>query len=883
MTNQLLGTFSPAFQYWISELHSKLIMMSELRGRKVLFCTRAGKRIHDLLYVHSTQDELPYATELFGISRIAACKVAADQDATFQLAYEVTAESLGNATLADVCRAYLRSGWDLTNPHIQALSRLRQPFTRDSFRALIASNDPAARYFRDILTATRVGLERWLEEQLDGHSGYVLVDTGWKGSIQKLLRATYPQFGFEGFYFGVMDPNPAPDRFGLVFDAPSYDPKRPETAFALHRHLIEAALEPEVPSVEDTPGGPFHDLSVQQVAAVANEEGDEHAELFYYTMANFIFDNSHLRPDHIYMRFRQSLPKVTETLLFPTRTEALHLGDQHRTIDFGRAGIREVLILDERMDREERQAQSLWPQGQIALDYDPIEARQRQEAIAAKVRPDYFAGHEDGERTHAAAAAAKGKPDGWEGSVAVITRTKDRPLLLARAAWSVASQDHANMHWVIVNDGGDPGPVRAIARDSGVAPSRITLIENPKSVGMEAASNQGVRASDTEYVVIHDDDDSWEPSFVSSCVAFLHSPRAAAAGFEGVVTRAWRVSEEIVADAVIEHHRVPYMPWVSEVPLAQMAVGNFFAPISFLFRRWVYDAVGGYDEALPVLGDWRFNLEFLARANIGLLDAYLSAYHHRDTGATPSVYANSVIGAQSLHAQYTSVVVNKLLRDPAASQGLALALVTAHQQRVMEQRMNALDAQIAGMKAPDPRSVSETEGDGAAEAAPGEPVLSLEDKAHILSQVERHLIGSSSTGAKTVADGHHVQDLARLRAALATEPPVPPKEWQELIAPHLAKIATPLDFDHIAYLDAHPDIWATEYNAPGGLGPYHHYLMAGITEGRARPVMPPPRFAPPDPVPRRHAPWQKFLVPHEPGQFGPDNPKGWRSQRPQEL
>ncbi|WP_243698522.1 hypothetical protein [Paracoccus alkanivorans] len=123
-----------------------------------------------------------------------------------------------------------------------------------------------------------------------------------------------------------------------------------------------------------------------------------------------------------------------------------------------------------------------------------------------------------------------------------------------------------------------------------------------------------------------------------------------------------------------------------------MAAGNFFAPISFLYRKWVFDDIGGYDEGLPVLGDWRFNLDFLMRVNIGFLDRYLSHYHHRDMGDSTrdGVYANSVVGACDLHGQYFSVVTNRILRDPSTPEGLRQVIANAHQQRVIEQNVHAL-------------------------------------------------------------------------------------------------------------------------------------------------------------------------------------------------
>jgi glycosyltransferase involved in cell wall biosynthesis len=64
---------------------------------------------------------------------------------------------------------------------------------------------------------------------------------------------------------------------------------------------------------------------------------------------------------------------------------------------------------------------------------------------------------------------------------------------------------------------------------------------------MEAASNAGSAVCDSDYVVIHDDDDSWLPDFLDRTVAFLDSEKGARYG--GVATHSVYVSEEIRDDA----------------------------------------------------------------------------------------------------------------------------------------------------------------------------------------------------------------------------------------------------------------------------------------------------------------------------------------------
>ncbi|BBK43974.1 hypothetical protein STVA_39940 [Allostella vacuolata] len=275
-------------------------------------------------------------------------------------------------------------------------------------------------------------------------------------------------------------------------------------------------------------------------------------------------------------------------------------------------------------------------------------------------------------------------------AVAVITRTKDRAVLLRRAIESVLSQGVADWVHVIVNDGGDPAPVDALVagfRDRYAG--RLQVIHNPRSLGMEAASNVGLRATDSRYVVIHDDDDSWEPDFLAATVAFLDSQGDGRVA--GVITHSVRIDERIAGNQVEIERRQPYNDWVRSITLFRMAGGNMFPPISFLFRRDMLERVGYYREDLPVLGDWEFNLRFLARHDIGVLPRPLALYHHRPSNTDPA-YANSIFGAQDKHALYDALIRNELMRQDLDSGRLGLGTLVNLGQHLslLELKLNAL-------------------------------------------------------------------------------------------------------------------------------------------------------------------------------------------------
>jgi len=112
--------------------------------------------------------------------------------------------------------------------------------------------------------------------------------------------------------------------------------------------------------------------------------------------------------------------------------------------------------------------------------------------------------------------------------VAVIVRTKNRPLLLARALDSVLSQTYRDFTIVVVNDAGDVAPVQEqIDAVADRADGRILLVDNAVSRGREAAMNIGLAASSSTYVVIHDDDDAWAPTFLERTASHLDFKKAA--------------------------------------------------------------------------------------------------------------------------------------------------------------------------------------------------------------------------------------------------------------------------------------------------------------------------------------------------------------------
>ena len=249
--------------------------------------------------------------------------------------------------------------------------------------------------------------------------------------------------------------------------------------------------------------------------------------------------------------------------------------------------------------------------------------------------------------------------------VAVITRTKDRGIFLERAIDSVASQTWTNYVHVIVNDGGSEVEVQAIVDtfESSIK-EKIQLFHRASSSNApDTIFNESIDRVDSEYFVIHDDDDSWHPDFLSTTVKYLDAHEQLGA----VVVRTDKIIEEQRLDSIKELRRTSWMPDIKVINLYRQCIDNQFTPISTLFRREAYEAVGKFDATLPVVGDWEFGVRLLKQYDADFINPgyALAYYHHRKYKQNST--GNSSFAGNDKHRYYTNLVMNRNLRQELES------------------------------------------------------------------------------------------------------------------------------------------------------------------------------------------------------------------------
>ena len=217
------------------------------------------------------------------------------------------------------------------------------------------------------------------------------------------------------------------------------------------------------------------------------------------------------------------------------------------------------------------------------------------------------------------------------GRVLIVLRSHWREHFIPRALRSILSQTYDDWILQIVNNG---GPVKSL--ENVIKPYRkvfgdkLHIIHLEQEVGIECASNLAIKLHQSEFITIHDDDDSWMPNFLEKTVERIVSSEANA-----VATHGELVHEEVIQEELITSRVEMIDPPMDRIEAMDLNEKNLFPPISLLFKRSAYEKAGQFDERFRVLGDWDFNKRLASIAGIEVLKENLMRHHRHSGGHGP--------------------------------------------------------------------------------------------------------------------------------------------------------------------------------------------------------------------------------------------------------
>ncbi len=271
--------------------------------------------------------------------------------------------------------------------------------------------------------------------------------------------------------------------------------------------------------------------------------------------------------------------------------------------------------------------------------------------------------------------------------VTIGVRTYDRPLLLARAIEDVLAQTFDDWQLTIFNNGGDDGAVESVVeRFTERLAGRANVINSEARLKPGAAVNAALPEPLGDFVVVHDDDDTWDPTFLARAVDHMSTAEADVAG---VAVRLNKVEEHLVGDDRIEVDSIePFNPHLERVNFQSVLICNPFPPIGFLVRSEAFREVGGYDEQLSSAVDWMFLLRVLERHRVDVIREILANYHLRPNAT--SSYGNIVSDQTTMRSSDAEVLDRYFERAMRAGElsPARVALAISQVDRENHERLN---------------------------------------------------------------------------------------------------------------------------------------------------------------------------------------------------
>ncbi len=192
--------------------------------------------------------------------------------------------------------------------------------------------------------------------------------------------------------------------------------------------------------------------------------------------------------------------------------------------------------------------------------------------------------------THPPRSSPAGRP-----AVSIIMPAYNVEPFVGGAIESVRSQTFSDFELVVVDDGSTDGTAAAVERHA-QEDDRIRLVRQSNR-GLSAARNVALQHSSGAYLAILDSDDAWMPSFLDSQIGILERRP----DVDIITTNAW-----FVGGSRSGRTAGPQPDPRPDPDLRHLLEDETAVFVMCVFRRRVYDAIGGFDEAFRSNEDYDF-------------------------------------------------------------------------------------------------------------------------------------------------------------------------------------------------------------------------------------------------------------------------------------
>jgi glycosyltransferase involved in cell wall biosynthesis len=188
---------------------------------------------------------------------------------------------------------------------------------------------------------------------------------------------------------------------------------------------------------------------------------------------------------------------------------------------------------------------------------------------------------------------------------------------------SVLAQEGVDVEVIVVDDTSTDGSI-AVAREIAASDPRVTLVEHEKNMRHIRTYNDGLGRARGDYVVLLSADDALAPGALGRAVALMEHERDVSLVYG-------RVEDFSGLPPAFAPARSWWTVWDGEEWVGHMARRGRNIPTNpeVVMRRSVYDAIGGYELALPQAADMYMWLRAAARGRIGRVNGPVQAYYRQ--------------------------------------------------------------------------------------------------------------------------------------------------------------------------------------------------------------------------------------------------------------
>lgn len=211
-------------------------------------------------------------------------------------------------------------------------------------------------------------------------------------------------------------------------------------------------------------------------------------------------------------------------------------------------------------------------------------------------------------------------------TVSIIMPAYEVAPYIGAAIESVRAQTFTDWE-LLIGDDGSTDNTGAIAARWAARDPRVRVLRQANA-GISSARNSALRASSGEIIAILDSDDLWEPGYLDAQVGILTSRPDV---------------DVLTANALFLGSRLngrPARPWPDTRPdpdLATILADETAVFIMSVFRRRVYETIGGFDEAFRTNEDYDYWLRAAAAGfRFTRNDQPLGRYRRRDDSLSAS-------------------------------------------------------------------------------------------------------------------------------------------------------------------------------------------------------------------------------------------------------